>query len=310
MQENYSKLVKRAANSAIIVATLLILIKAFAWWKTGSISILAAMTDSVVDLLASMTNIFVLRFALQPADEDHAFGHGKAESLAALAQSAFITGSAVFLSLQGIHKLTNPELIANTELGIWVSVISIVFTLLLVMYQKHVVKLTQSPAIEADSLHYQTDLMMNAAILVAMLLNLFGFIYADAIFAIGIALYIGYSAFKMAWEALQTLLDRTLPEEEIKQIETLAAQHHDIIGVHSICTRRAGAVRFIQLHLELEDNLTLLEAHQITDELEDKILAAFPHSEIHIHQEPTTVVQQERQQAEISTRTENVATDL
>ncbi|HDL4150373.1 TPA: cation diffusion facilitator family transporter, partial [Mannheimia haemolytica] len=111
MNEKYSKLVKNAANLAIIVAILLIVIKAFAWWKTGSISILAAMTDSVVDLFASLTNILVLRFALQPADENHAFGHGKAESLAALAQSAFISGSAVFLLLQGFHKLTNPELI-------------------------------------------------------------------------------------------------------------------------------------------------------------------------------------------------------
>lgn len=182
MNEKYSKLVKNAANLAIIVAILLIVIKAFAWWKTGSISILAAMTDSVVDLFASLTNILVLRFALQPADENHAFGHGKAESLAALAQSAFISGSAVFLLLQGFHKLTNPELIAQSSIGVIVSIVSIVITALLVFYQRYVVTLTKSPAIEADSLHYQTDLLMNAAILVAMLLNSAGFVYADAVF--------------------------------------------------------------------------------------------------------------------------------
>ncbi|UQX80895.1 cation diffusion facilitator family transporter [Mannheimia haemolytica] len=295
MNEKYSKLVKSAANLAIIVAILLIVIKAFAWWKTGSISILAAMTDSVVDLFASLTNILVLRFALQPADENHAFGHGKAESLAALAQSAFISGSAVFLLLQGFHKLTNPELIAQSDIGVIVSIASIVITALLVFYQRYVVTLTKSPAIEADSLHYQTDLLMNAAILVAMLLNSAGVVYADAVFAIGIALYIAFNAVKMFWCAVQTLLDQALPDEEIEQIKQIASQHPNILGIHDILTRRAGAVRFIQLHLELDDHLTLLVAHEITDSLEQKLLAAFPMSHVIIHQEPTTVVKQEFQ---------------
>lgn len=295
MTENYNKLVKRAANFAIIIAVSLIIIKAFAWWKTGSISILAAMTDSVVDLFASLTNILVLRFALQPADDDHTFGHGKAESLAALAQSAFISGSAVFLLLQGFHKLTNPELISQSHIGVIVSIVSIVATAILVLYQRYVVKITQSPAIEADSLHYQTDLFMNAAILVAMLLNGAGFIYADAIFAIGIALYIAFNAVKMFWEAVQTLLDKSLPDEEIEQIKEIASHHPNILGIHDIQTRRAGAVRFIQLHLELDDHLTLLVAHEITDSLEQKLLEAFPMSKVIIHQEPTTVVKQEFQ---------------
>lgn len=293
MREKYNKLVKRAANLAIIVAVSLIIIKAFAWWKTGSISILAAMTDSVVDLFASLTNILVLRFALQPADENHAFGHGKAESLASLAQSAFISGSAVFLLLQGFHKLTDPELIEQSHIGVVVSLISIVVTVGLVLYQRYVVKMTQSPAIEADSLHYQTDLLMNAAILVAMLLNSAGFIYADAIFAIGIALYIALNAVKMFWSSVQTLLDQSLPDEEIELIKTIASKHPNILGIHDILTRRAGAVRFIQLHLELDDHLTLLVAHEITDSLEQKLLNAFPMSKVIIHQEPTTVVKQE-----------------
>lgn len=292
MSTNYSQLVKRAANLAIAVAALLIVIKAIAWWKTGSISILAAMTDSVVDLFASITNVIVLRFALQSADENHAFGHGKAESLAAIAQSAFIAGSATFLLLQGIHKLTAPHLI-EAELGVIVSIISIVLTALLVIYQKRVVKLTKSPAIEADSLHYQTDLLMNAAILVAMILNLFGFIYADAVFAIGIAFYIAFNAFKMFWEAVQVLLDRALPDEEVQQIIQMASHNPQIIGIHDLLTRQVGATRFIQLHLELRDDLTLLEAHEITEQLEEEILAVFPKTEIIIHQEPTSIVQHE-----------------
>ncbi|QLB40599.1 cation diffusion facilitator family transporter [Mannheimia pernigra] len=295
MKENYDKLVKLAANFAIIVAISLIIIKAFAWWKTGSISILAAMTDSVVDLFASLTNILVLRFALQPADDNHTFGHGKAESLAALAQSAFISGSAVFLLLQGFHKLTNPELISQSNIGVVVSIISIIVTAILVFYQRYVVSVTQSPAIEADSLHYQTDLFMNAAILVAMLFNGAGFIYADAIFAIGIAFYIAFNAVKMFWEAVQILLDKSLPNEEIERIKEIALHHPNILGIHDIQTRRAGAVRFIQLHLELDDHLTLLVAHEITDSLEQKLLNTFPMSKVIIHQEPTTVVKQEFQ---------------
>ncbi|MCT8573945.1 cation diffusion facilitator family transporter, partial [Glaesserella parasuis] len=276
MEKQYNQYVKRAANFAVIVAATLIIAKAFAWWQTGSMAILAAMTDSLVDLFASLTNMLVLRFALQPADDDHTFGHGKAESLAALAQSAFITGSATFLLLQGIQRLTEPQLVQSSELGIAISLFSIVLTAALVLYQKKVVKLTQSPAIEADSLHYQTDLYMNAAILVAMILNIYGVIYADALFAIGIALYILFNAAKMCWEAVQSLLDKALPQEEVDQIWAIALQHPRIIGIHDVKTRRAGAIRFIQLHLELDDHLPLVVAHDITDSLEQKILAVFP----------------------------------
>lgn len=293
MEKSYEQLVKRAATLAIVVATVLILIKAFAWWQTGSMAILAAMTDSLVDLLASVTNFFVLRIALRPADDDHTFGHGKAESLAALAQSAFITGSAAFLLLQGVQRLTEPQFVQSSELGVAISLISIVLTAVLVLYQRKVVKLTRSPAIEADSLHYQTDLYMNAAILVAMLLNMNGVIYADAIFAIGIAFYILYNAGKMLWEAMQSLLDQALPQEEVDRIWTIALEHPRIISIHDVRTRRAGAVRFIQLHLELDDHLPLIVAHDITDSLEQKLLDAFPLSEVIIHQEPTSFVQKE-----------------
>lgn len=296
MDKTYATLVKRAANFAIVVACTLILLKAYAWWKTESISMLAAMTDSVLDLFASLANVFALRFALQPADEEHAFGHGKAESLAAIAQSAFISGSAAFLLLQGLHKLSEPEVIQRSELGIAISVLSILMTALLIGYQKKVVKRTGSPAIQADSLHYQTDLLMNTAILMAMVLSWVGVIYADALFAIGIALYIAYNALKMLWEAVHELLDKALPPEEIDQIVILATEHPNVIGIHDLLTRKAGAVRFIQLHLELADELTLIEAHDIADALEQKILTAFPMSEVIIHQEPTSTVQKENQQ--------------
>ncbi|MDG6882218.1 Ferrous-iron efflux pump FieF [Phocoenobacter uteri] len=294
--EQYKTLVTRATTLAVVVAGLLLLFKIAVWWITDSISILAAMTDSLLDVCASVMNILVLRFALKPADDNHSFGHSKAESLAALAQGTFITGSALFLLLHGIQRLYDPQAVHQTELAIIVSVISIILTAGLVLYQYRVLKLVQSPVIQADILNYQTDILMNIAILIAMGLDLYGFIYADAIFAIAIALYILVNAIKVAWEAVQMLLDRALPEEEINQIWEIVEHHPDVLSIHDLKTRRAGAVRFIQLHMELDDHLSLVEAHEITDSLEKKLLSAFPLSEVILHQEPTSVVEVEMQQ--------------
>ncbi|TCP95551.1 ferrous-iron efflux pump FieF [Cricetibacter osteomyelitidis] len=293
MQEVYSKQVRRAAIFAICTALLLVLVKGVAWWKTGSVSMLASITDSLLDLLSSFTSMLILRFALMPADNNHSFGHGKAESMASLAQSAFISGSAIFLLLQGIHRLNAPVELPHSELGIAVTLFSIAATFVLVIYQRKVIKQTDSPAIKADRLHYQTDLLMNLAILISLLLSMQGFICADAIFAILIAGYILLNAAKMLFEAIQLLLDVALPEHEIRLIERIAQEDKSVIGIHDLRTRRAGAIRFIQLHLELDDNLSFIEAHNITDRVERKLSTAFPMSDIMIHQEPTCVVKAE-----------------
>ena len=293
MKDRYSIYVKRAACLAIFTAFFLVSIKAIAWWKTGSVSILAAITDSLLDLLASFTNMLILRFALMPADDNHSFGHGKAESLASLAQGMFICGSVVFLFLQGIQRLHSPEITDHNIWGIAVTIVSVIMTAILVSFQKYTIKRTDSPAIKADSLHYQTDLFMNLGILIALVISYYGFVMADAICALIIAVYILINALKMVAESVQMLLDVALPEEEIAEIKKIAQRHPKVLGVHDIKTRRAGAVRFIQLHLELEDNLPLMMAHDITEELEQELQQAFPNSDIMIHQEPTTVVKQE-----------------
>ncbi|HBO39556.1 MAG TPA: divalent metal cation transporter FieF [Pasteurellaceae bacterium] len=293
MNVAYSVQVKRAAFFAVLTALILILVKGFAWWKTGSVSMLASITDSLLDLFASFVSMLILRFALMPADHNHSFGHGKAESLASLAQSAFISGSAIFLLLQGIHRLNAPQALVNTGMGITVILFSIIATLLLVTYQARVIKITDSPAIKADRLHYQTDLLMNIAILVSLSLSEFGFIHADAIFAILIALYIILSAVKMFLDAVQLLLDIALPEQEVAQIEQIILSDKRVLGFHDLRTRRSGAIRFIQLHLELDDHLSFLDAHDITDSLEKRLKQAFPRVDIVIHHEPTSVVQAE-----------------
>lgn len=293
----YSTQVKKAAVFAILTAAFLIIIKGIAWWETGSVSMLASITDSMLDLFASFISMLILRFALMPADHNHSFGHGKAESMASLAQSAFISGSAIFLLLQGIQRFYSPQELNNSLLGIGVTIFSIFLTALLVWYQGKVIKHTDSPAIKADRLHYQTDLLMNIAILISLFLSYSGFLWADAIFAVAIAGYILWNAGVMLNNSVQLLLDVALPQEEIRKIEQIILSDPRILGFHDLRTRRSGAVRFIQFHLELEDHLSFIEAHHITEQLEQRLKNAFGILDIAIHHEPTSTVQSETHQS-------------
>ncbi|AFJ97672.1 CDF family cation-efflux transporter FieF [Cronobacter sakazakii] len=290
MNHDYGRLVSRAALAATLVATLLLIIKIFAWWYTGSVSILAALVDSLVDIAASLTNLLVVRYSLQPADEEHTFGHGKAESLAALAQSMFISGSALFLFLTGIQHLITPEPMRAPLVGIVVTVAALITTLMLVTFQRWVVRKTRSQAVRADMLHYQSDVMMNGAILVALALSWYGLHRADALFALGIGVWILYSALRMGYEAIQSLLDRALPDDERQAIIDIVAAWPGVRGAHDLRTRQSGPTRFIQLHLEMEDNLPLVQAHLIAEQVEQAILSRFPGSDVIIHQDPCSVV--------------------
>ncbi|CAM2978843.1 CDF family cation-efflux transporter FieF [Vibrio rarus] len=290
MKPEYKKLVTIAAWSATLIATLLLIVKIVAWWLTGSVSLLASVVDSLLDIAASSINLVVLKYSLQPADEEHTFGHGKAESLAALAQSMFISGSALFLILNGVERFFRPQELNQPEVGIYVSLFSIVLTFALVVFQKRVVRQTGSQAIAADSLHYQTDLYMNGAILLALVLSMFGFGQADSVFAIGIGVFILYSAYQMIMLAVQSLLDRQLPETELVEIIDIASSVDKVHGIHDLRTRMSGPTRFIQLHLELDDQLPLIEAHNIAEEVENRIEQRFEGSDVLIHQDPLSVV--------------------
>ncbi|WP_217515762.1 CDF family cation-efflux transporter FieF [Vibrio metschnikovii] len=301
MKQEYARLVTLAAWTATIVASGLLIVKIAAWWVTGSVSLLASVVDSLLDIAASVVNLIVIRYALQPADREHTFGHGKAESLAALAQAMFISGSACFLLLNGVERFFRPHELQSPEYGIYVSVFALLVTFGLVSFQRYVVKKTNSQAIAADSLHYQTDLYMNAAIILALGLSWLGFKQADAIFAIGIGLYILYSAIGMAYQAVQTLLDRKLPDDELAQIRAACLSVNGVLGVHQLRTRMAGPVRFIQLHLELDDHIPLIEAHRISDQVEDKLRNLFPGADVIIHQDPYSVVFNVERKQKLST---------
>ncbi|MGE9553129.1 CDF family cation-efflux transporter FieF [Erwinia amylovora] len=294
MEQHYARLVNRAALAATTLASLLLLVKIFAWWYTGSVSLLAALVDSLVDIAASLTNLFVVRYSLQPADEEHAFGHGKAESLAALAQSMFISGSALFLFLTGLQHMATPDEMRAPLVGIVVTLIALFSTMVLVTFQRWVVRRTRSQAVRADMLHYQSDVIMNGAILLALALSWYGFKRADALFALGIGVYILYSALRMGYDAVQLLLDRALPEEDQQEIMNIVANWPGVQGAHDIRTRQSGPTRFIQLHLELDDHLPLLQAHQIAEEVEHALLQGFPGADITIHQDPCSVVPEPR----------------
>lgn len=293
MNKQYGRLVSRAAAAATAMACSLLIIKIFAWWYTGSVSILAALVDSLVDIAASLTNLLVVRYSLQPADEDHAFGHGKAESLAALAQSMFISGSALFLFLTSVQHLAQPEEMHQPLIGMVVTIVALVCTLILVTFQRWVVRKTQSQAIRADMLHYQSDIMMNGAIIIALALSWYGWHRADALFALGIGVYILYSALRMGHEAVQSLLDRTLPEAERQAIIDIVSGWPGVRGAHDLRTRQSGPTRFIQLHLEIDDALPLVAAHHIADGVEQALLTRFPGSDVIIHQDPSSGVEAE-----------------
>jgi len=284
--ENHSRLMHRVAYASVLVALTLILVKAYAWWLSGSVSLLASLVDSSIDMLASLINFFAIRYALQPADEEHRFGHGKAESLAGLGQSMFIMGSAVFLLLQGVDRILNPQPLESLDIAIVVMVISILLTLGLVWYQRKVIAQTHSIAVKADSLHYLSDLLTNLGIIVALVLSALQFPQADPILAIAISLYIFYTAIQIWNESIQHLLDRELPEHEQQQIVQIARQHSDVLGVHGLRTRQSGRQKIIQMHVELDGRLPLYRAHRICDQVEADLMAAFPSADILIHLDP------------------------
>ncbi|WP_160051958.1 cation efflux pump FieF [Shewanella litoralis] len=282
----YDFWVKLASRASVATALCLIVIKLLAWLYSGSASMLGSLTDSFADALASIVNFIAIRYAIVPADKDHRYGHGKAEPLASLAQAAFILGSASLLLLYGGEKLINPVPITSPGVGIVVSIIAIVLTLGLVLLQQRALEKTKSTVVEADSLHYKSDLLLNGAVLLALVLAMYGWWWADGLFAVLIAIFIGQQAIDLGYRSIQSLLDRELDNDTREQIKTLAKQDPRVRGIHDLRTRQAGKTTFIQLHMELPGELSLEEAHGIADQAGIVIKAAFDDAEVIIHQDP------------------------
>jgi ferrous-iron efflux pump FieF len=281
------RLKRLAAIAAVAVAAVLIAAKSAAWIGTGSVALLSTLVDSLLDLVASLINLIAIRQAAVPADREHRFGHGKAEPLAGLGQAAFIGGSAAFLLFQAGERLLHPRPIENSTIGLVVMAFSIVVTIALVAFQKWVIRRTRSVAIDADSLHYASDLMVNVGVIVALVLTAkLGWHWADSVVAIAIGLYILFSAAQIFRASLNLLMDRELPEEDRQRIREIVAADPGVISMHDLRTRSSGTRAFIQLHLELDPDLTLREAHAIADRVMERIEAAFPDAEVLIHEDP------------------------
>jgi len=276
-----------ATYASVTVACVLIAIKAWAWFGSGSVALLSSLVDSILDALASIVNLIAVRHALEPADAEHRFGHGKVESLASLGQAAFIGGSAVFLVFEAVHRMIRPQELGNMGAGISVMTISIVLTLILVLFQKFVVKRTGSIAISADSLHYRSDILVNVGIIAALVaVSTLGWSFVDPLAAFAVAAYILYGAWTIAHQSFDMLMDRELPEEERRNIRDLVVSHEEVHDMHDLRTRSAGINSFIQFHIELDHHITVIHAHQIADDVEAKIRVAYPEAEVIIHQDP------------------------
>jgi len=282
-----ARLMRRATYASVTTAAVLIAVKLVAWIYTDSVSLLTSLMDSVLDAIASALNLLAVRHALTPADREHRFGHGKAEALAALGQATFISGSALFILFVAVQRILTPVALGYTGLGIAVLVFSIAATFVLTRYQAHVIRKTGSVAIQADSLHYVGDLLMNGAVIVALLLvGQLGWFWADPVFGLGIAAYILVNAWRIAREALNVLMDRELPDEERARIREIVQAHPAVIDMHDLRTRTSGRDTFIQIHLELDGTLSLVQSHRITEEVEARLHEAFPDAEVIIHQDP------------------------
>lgn len=267
-------------------AVALIFAKVAAWLHTGSVSLLASLIDSLMDAAASIINLVAVRWSLQPADEEHRFGHGKAESLAGLAQAAFICGSALLLLTEAVDRIAHPRPLEDVALGVWVMALSILATIVLLLVQRYTIRETGSLAIKADSLHYFTDLLTNLSVIAALFLAASGWTMADAIFGLGIGAYILYGAINIARESVQHLMDRELPEDVQQQIAAIVLENPHVRAVHDLRTRQAGQTRFIQLHIEMDGNMTLARAHAVGDAVMHRLRKAMPDADIMIHQDP------------------------
>lgn len=286
-----ARLTRSAAFASIAMAVFLVSLKSWAAWQTGSTAMLGSLADSALDLIASLATLVGVWIGSMPADEDHRFGHGKAEALAAIVQVNLIAVSAFGIAFRALERLTGGATTEAAAEGIGVSLVAIAATLLLLAWQRHVIRRTGSIAIKTDNVHYKSDLMLNLAVIAALVLDQYaGFSAADPLFGLAIALWLGWGAFHAASEAVDHLMDKEWPEERREEFLAVLARHPELKGVHDLRTRCAGDKDFVQFHAAMDGTKPLAEVHRIMDELEARIEAEFPGIEVLIHPDPAGLV--------------------
>lgn len=284
---NKPQLVRIATYTSVVIATLLLLLKVYAWWYTDSISILASLLDSAIDIAASIMIVIAVQIAQTPADKEHRFGHGNAEPLAALAQSVFISGSAIYLIIYSIERFIHPQAIQSADLGLIIMIISLMVTLGLLSFQRYVIRKTQSTAIKADSLHYLSDVLANILVIITLWFSAIQWL--DPLLGFAIAAWIFYSALRIAIEAGNQLLDHELPQTMREEIKQITLDTTGVLGMNDLRSYQSGPNKFVQFDLELDDNLTLFESHRITENVTKKLKQRFTDLDVMIHQEPASL---------------------
>lgn len=285
--DQLNRLRRLAAISSITLATTLVAAKLMAELLTGSVAVLSTLLDSIADLAASLVTMVCVSRSIRPPTRSFRYGQGKAEPLSALGQSAFIGASGIFIIVDASGRFIDPQPIERAGIGIGVMILALVLTAAVVLFQRRVVRLTGSPAIEADSLNFTGDLVTGVSVLAALIIvELTHVLWLDPVVAIGVALYLLRNAAVIGRGAVIMLLDHELPPEEREQIFAIVRKQAQVRDLHDVRTRRAGTHRFIELHLEVDGALSLSEAHSIAHRVEAALLSAFPDADILIHQEP------------------------
>ncbi|WP_338446744.1 cation diffusion facilitator family transporter [Pelagerythrobacter marensis] len=280
-------LARSAAWASIAVAVFLAAIKSWATWRTGSTAMLGSLVDTALDLVASLATLAGVWIAAMPADEDHRFGHGKAEALAAIFQVMLIALSAAGIGFRAIVHLVEGGQTAAAEEGIAVSVAAIAATFALIAWQRHVIRRTGSLAIRTDSVHYQSDLLLNVAVIAALALDqYFGFAAADPLFGLAIAAWLMWGAWRAGSDAVDQIMDREWPEEKRQRFVELAARHPELSNLHDLRTRSSGTRDFVQFHVDLPGATTVAAAHEIIERVEADLCRHFPQMELLIHIDP------------------------
>lgn len=294
LTSNTTTLNRSAAVASISVAALLVALKAWAAWSTGSTAMLGSLADTMLDLIASAATLIGVWVAAQPDDEMHRFGHGKAEALAAMFQVVLISISALGLAARAIEQFVSGSRTQSAAEGIGISVVAIVATLALLAWQRHVIRRTGSLAIATDHVHYKSDLFLNLAVIAALGLDQYaGLAGADPLFGFGIAVWLSWSAWNASQQAIEQLMDREWPEEKKARFLEVMSRHPDLRGVHDLRTRTSGNRDFVQFHVWVDPGMSVRDAHKVMDDIEARLHREFPDVEILIHPDPEGLVDEE-----------------
>jgi ferrous-iron efflux pump FieF len=281
-----------AAMVSTLVAGILMIVKVFGWWETGSVAVLTSLVDSALDAAMSILILLAVRHSAKPADREHRYGHGKVEAVAALSQSAFLVITAVLILGECVSRLATPQPVVNETLGMLLIGGTMAVNLGLVGFQSWVIRRTNSMAIRADRAHYSGDLLIGAAVIASLFLaGDYGLAWADPAIAAAISVVLLNTAYGIGRKALDLLMDRELPDNDRERVRQIATAHPQVRGVRDLRTRSAGSDVFVQMILLVDGNLTVNAAHEIVDEVERGICAAFPSAEVLIHEEPEDLPQ-------------------